>query len=157
MLAGFVLAHATWSVSDLPKGDLLVPMAIYEKSGQRQLERFSALTQEQAITAGKDAMKAHDQDVDAWAFSREGQFLESGKYVSVVTVEAKTKDMPTSIVFVQKFQPYATGHFQLIGAPTVSIGGIQVSDPDAKKYILQLMAGIRSHPKAAENWDNWTK
>jgi len=57
ILAGFTLAHATWSVSDLPTGELLVPMAIYEKSGQRQLERFSAPTQLQAITAAKTAMK----------------------------------------------------------------------------------------------------
>ena len=35
-LAGFVLAHAVWSVSDLPQGELLVPLALIEKAGQRK-------------------------------------------------------------------------------------------------------------------------
>ena len=45
LLAGFVLAHAAWSVSDLPKGQLLVPLAVVETGGQRQLLRFEAQTQ----------------------------------------------------------------------------------------------------------------
>ena len=35
LLVGFVLAHAAWSVSDLPRGQLLVPLAIVEKHGER--------------------------------------------------------------------------------------------------------------------------
>jgi len=35
-LAGFVLAHAAWSISDVPRGELLVPLAIVERQGQRQ-------------------------------------------------------------------------------------------------------------------------
>lgn len=31
LLAGFVLAHAAWSVSDLPEGQLLVPLAMIEE------------------------------------------------------------------------------------------------------------------------------
>jgi len=30
LLAGFVLAHAVWSVADLPSGELLVPLAVIE-------------------------------------------------------------------------------------------------------------------------------
>lgn len=53
LLAGFVLAHAAWSVSDLPRGERLVPLAVVETAGQRQLLRFEAPTQEQAISDGK--------------------------------------------------------------------------------------------------------
>jgi len=65
--------------------------------------------------------------------------------------------MAASIIFVQKFEPYSTGHFQLIGKPVVSVGGIQVSDREAQQYIDLLMAGVRSHSKAAGNWDKWIK
>lgn len=41
-LAGFAFAHAAWSVSDLSEGELLVPLALIEKSGERQLLRFEA-------------------------------------------------------------------------------------------------------------------
>ena len=53
LLAGFVLAHGAWSASDLPKGELLVPLAVVETGGQRQLLRFEAQTQEQSIAEGK--------------------------------------------------------------------------------------------------------
>ena len=156
MLAGFVFAHATWSVSDLPAGNLLVPLAIVEKSGQRQLLRFEAPTQVQAISEAKAQLQEHETEFDAWAFAREGQFQESGKQVDVITVEAKTKDMVQSVVFVQRFQPFSTGRFLLVGEPMVSIGGKQVSDADAKRFLAQLHAGIKSHGKAIEHWNQWT-
>ena len=40
-LAGFVLAHAVWSVSDLLEGELLVPLAMTEKRGQRAIRSRS--------------------------------------------------------------------------------------------------------------------
>ena len=74
----------------------------------------------------------------------------------MITVEAKTKDMVQSVVFVQRFQPFSTGRFLLVGEPMVSIGGKQVSDADAKRFLAQLHAGIKSHGKAIEHWNQWT-
>lgn len=34
LLAGFVFAHAAWSVSDLPEGQLLVPLAMIEEGSE---------------------------------------------------------------------------------------------------------------------------
>jgi hypothetical protein len=53
LLAGFILAHAAWSVSDLPEGDFLVPLAIVETGSERKLVRFDSETQEQAIAECK--------------------------------------------------------------------------------------------------------
>src|SRR5689334_1387184 len=97
LLAGFVLAHAVWSVSDLPKGDLLVPLAIIEKNGQREVLRFEAETQAEAINEGKATLVKHQADADAWAFAREGQFKEDGKYVDVISVDAWAKGMAAPI------------------------------------------------------------
>src|SRR3990172_4176806 len=88
LLAGFVLAHAAWSVSDLPKGELLVPLAIVEKNGQRQLLRFEAQTQEQAIAEGKTTLTNRQPELDAWAFGREGLMPEGTGKVDVLTVDA---------------------------------------------------------------------
>jgi hypothetical protein len=68
-LVGFVLAHAAWSVSDLLEGELLVPLAMTEKAGQRELHRFAAETREQAIASSKTAMGELSAKVDAWAFA----------------------------------------------------------------------------------------
>jgi len=159
-LAGFVLAHAAWNVSDLPNGELLVPLAIVERSGHRQLLRFEADTQEKAIAEGKATLAAHEGDIDAWAFAREGQMQVGGKYVDVLTVEAKQKGSSTSIVFIQRFEPFASGKFKLLGAPTVAIGGDVlprkvVSSTAAATILAQLQAGVQTHAKAVEHWQEW--
>ena len=155
LLAGFVFAHAAWSVSDLSEGELLAPLAILEKSGQREIFRFEAETQEQAIFEGKVMLSTRERDVDAWAFAREGQMQERERYVDVLSVEAKTSDMLESIVFVQRFQPFSKGKFLLLGDPLVSIGGKAVSEIEEKQLINQLRIGIQSHSQAAEQWNEW--
>src|SRR4051812_395451 len=71
-LAGFALAHAAWSISDTEDGELLCPLAVVEsKDGARRLMRFEADTQEEAIVAGKAAMRDATGDAAAWAFARE--------------------------------------------------------------------------------------
>lgn len=156
-LAGFVLAHAAWSVSDLPQGDLLVPLAIVEKSGERQLLRFEADSQTLAIEKGKEILAQHDKELDQWAFAREGQVSEDSHNIDVLTVEAKARGVSSSVVFVQRFQPYSTGRFRLVGAPAVVIDGKSQSEEQAKPYLDRLYAGVQSHSKAAEHWREWSK
>ena len=158
LLAGFVLAHAAWSVSDLPKGDLLVPLAVVEKAGKRQLIRYEAETQGEAISKGKAEMKQMSAaaDVDAWAFAREGQFKEGDKYVNVISVDAWAKGMTTPISFVQKFQPYASGRFKLFGEPWVVIDGKVQDSSISKDLIAKVKRGVQSQSKAAEHWSEWT-
>ena len=79
LLAGFVLAHAAWSVSDLPKGELLVPLAIVEKNGQRQLLRFEAPTQAQAIAEGKVLEGAEAARVVSWLYDGVRQHPKAGQ------------------------------------------------------------------------------
>jgi hypothetical protein len=154
-LAGFAFAHATWSVSDLPKGELLVPMAIVERSGQRQLLRFEAKSQELAISEGKAALAQHPE-LDAWAFVREGQLKDGGVYTDVLTVEAKAHGMSESVVFVQRFRPFAEGKFKLVGQPTVLIGGKALSQEESARLLKGLYAGVQSHARAAEHWLEWS-
>lgn len=154
-LAGFVLAHAVWSVSDLLEGELLVPLAMTEKAGQRELHRFEAETQEQAIASGKTAMGKLSGKVDAWAFAREGQFSEGSGYVDVISVDAWAKGLTASISVVQKFRPFASGKFGLLGDPWVVTDG-NFQNPSASSDLLtKLKHAIQSHPKAAEHWSEW--
>ncbi|HET6431572.1 hypothetical protein [Dyella sp.] len=155
ILAGFVFAHAAWSVSDLPKGEHLVPLAVVETAGQRQLLRFEAETQEGAIIRGKASLRENEGSFDEWVFAREGQVLESGRYVDVLTIEGKAKGMTQSVIFVQRFQPFSTGQFKLVGEPVVSIGGKEIAPNESKQLIEKLYAGARTHTKAAKLWGHW--
>lgn len=154
-LAGFALAHAAWSVSDLLEGEFLVPLAMIEKGGRRELHRFAAETQEQAIANGKTAMDKLSAKVDAWAFAREGQLNEGNGYADAISVDAWAKGMTAPISFVQKFRPLASGKFGLLGDPWVVIDG-KLQDPSASGDLLtKLKSGIQSHSKAAEHWSEW--
>jgi hypothetical protein len=154
-LAGFVFAHATWSVSDLLNGELLIPLAIVENSGRRRLLRFEAETQELAINKGKATLASLTEG--AWAFAREGQIKEHGLYVDVLTIEAKDQSTHESVLFVQRFQPFSSGTFKLIGEPMVVVGGKALPEIEAGPILRKLSSGVQSHVKAAEQWSSWSK
>jgi len=156
LLAGFVLAHAAWSVSDDP--ELLVPLAIVERSGQRELMRFEADTQSEAVAHGKDKMAALGNDVDDWAFAREGLANENGEKVDVISLDIGVKGSTQRITLIQRFEPYAKRHhFRLLGEPGVLIDG-RLQDPTKVKDILATVRrGVAQHSKAAALWDGWHK
>ena len=155
LLAGFVLAHAAWSVSDLPKGQLLVPLAIVETGGKRQLLRFEAQTQEQAITEAKATLAKRQGQLDAWAFVREGLMPEGSRKVDVLTVDAWARGMTRPITFVQKFSPYSSGAFRIKGDAIVVVGGKLVEGAEATELVKRLHEGVSQHPKAGQLWHGW--
>ena len=155
LLAGFALAHASWSISDLPKGELLCPVAVIEKSGQRQLVRFEAESQEKAIREGKAAMAKFQSEVDAYAFAREGQYKENGRYVDVILVDAWAKGMAKPVNLIQKIKPFSSGKFQIVGEPWVVVNGKQLDGPQAALLVSQLQSGIKQHGAVAPLWATW--
>jgi hypothetical protein len=82
ILAGFALAHAAWSISDTP--DLLVPLAVLERNGKRELMRFEADAQEEAVKRGKTGMAQLPEDCDRWAFAWEGLLNDKGNKIDVI-------------------------------------------------------------------------
>ena len=56
MIAGYVLAHASYSVSDLEDGELLVPFAVVQSVNGQEVIRFEAETQEEAISNAKSKL-----------------------------------------------------------------------------------------------------
>jgi hypothetical protein len=155
LLAGFVLAHAAWSVADLPPGELLVPLAVIDKGGQRQLLRFQSDTQALAIADGKATLAKHQANLDAWAFGREDQISEASGTVDVLTIDGWAKDMAQPVTFVQKFRRGPPGSFRLLGEPTVAVDGKAVEGAEASQLLKTLNEGIRQHPKAGALWQGW--
>lgn len=156
LLAGFVLAHAAWNVSDLPKDALLCPLAIVEKDGKRQLFRYEAPTQAEAIAHGKSAMVEATKSADAWAFARDGLLPEGGKKVDVLLVDFWAKGMTAPVTLVQKYEPFArSGAFKVIGAPVVVIGGVEQKPEQVKELLQVVWQGVSQHPKAGSLWDGW--
>lgn len=156
LLAGFVLAHAVWSVSDLPEGELLVPLAVIEADGERQLVRFEAETQEEAIANGKARMVEVQASSSTWALAREGLMRSrDGSAIDVIIVEAWEPGMDEPLTFIQPFQPFATGEFKLLGSAVPVVDGQMLSEEAAPPYLAVLHRGITGHSKVAPLWPTW--
>jgi hypothetical protein len=156
VLAGFALAHAAWSASDLPEGELVVPLAFVQQGEGRELMRFEAATQQEAVANGKAAMAAAKAHSDAWAFAREGLFPRDGKKVDVFVVDCWAKGMSAPISFIQQFEPFAARRrFRIIGEPMLVVDGEMQSPAAALPVLKRLREGIHSHPKVASLWSSW--
>ena len=156
VLAGFVLAHAAWSISDVEPGELLVPLAIVERGGQRQLTRFESETQEAAIARGKRAMADATKTADAWAFAREGLMPSGSGKVDVLVVEFWAHGMSQPAILLQQFRPLqADQASRLIGEPEVSISGRILDSAAAKPLLEHVHHGVQSHGKVAPLWAGW--
>ena len=158
LVAGFALAHAAWSVSDLPDTELLAPLAISEHAGQRRLTRFEAATQEAAILRGKATMAA-DTESDAWAFAREGatRGLGGGPPQDVLLVDFWARGMAAPLTLIQPFERIGPGRpFRLVGTPRiVEASGRQLAEAQAAAVRAGVLQGVETHPKVAPLWPTW--
>lgn len=158
-LAGFALAHAAWSISDMEDGELLCPLAVIEThSGERRLMRFAADTQEAAIMAGKTAMREASADAAAWAFAREAVWRKMGieQAGDVLAVDFWATGMPGPATIMQHFNRAANGsRFRIGASPTLVFDGIRLSADAAAPSIAAIMAGVGAHTAVAELWPTW--
>lgn len=158
-LAGFALAHAAWSISDTEDGELLCPLAVVEaRDGTRRLVRFEADTQEEAIIAGKTAMREAAHDAAAWAFAREAAWRKMGSDQAgdVLAVDFWATGMSSAATIMQHFNRAANGgRFRIGGVPLLVVGGIQLATDVASPSITAIMDGVRAHAAVAELWPTW--
>jgi hypothetical protein len=158
-LAGFALAHAAWSLSDTEDGELLCPLAVVEaRDGERRLLRFEADTQEQAIIAGKTAMREATGEAAAWAFAREGAWRKMGseRAGDLLAIDFWATGMPSTATLTQPFNRATNGgRFRVGGVPTLVVGDTLLSTEVAIPSITAIMAGVKSHAAVAELWPTW--
>jgi hypothetical protein len=158
-LAGFALAHAAWSISDLEDGDLLCPLALVEQhDGARRLIRFEADTQEQAILAGKAAMRSATSAAAAWAFAREGAWgrIVGDSSVDVLALDFWGSGMTAAATLIQPFYRAANGgRFRIGSVPSIVVGGTVLSTEVASPSLETIVTGVHSHAMVTTLWQSW--
>lgn len=157
-LAGFALAHAAWSISDLASGQTLTPFVLSEEGGARELMRLEMPTPKAAIEEGKRAIQALSERVDAWAFARDGilRMRDVPSAQHVLAVEFGSRDADVRHVVIQVYEPFAADHrFRMLGQPMITRGGELLSEQETRALFEQIEAGIREHPAVAELWPQW--
>lgn len=150
LFSGFALAHAAYSICDVPAGQLLIPLFIAEHQGKREVRRFEAATQEEAITTAKRHIEAVEGTLDLWTFSREGSMvLADDSRSDVISVDASSAVFRRRLSIIQSFR--RTSHsdgFALVGTPLVALDGGELSSEDESECCRILDQGFAMHPAA---------
>jgi hypothetical protein len=158
-VAGFVLAHAAWSLSDCEDDDLLCPLAMVEQhDGARRLLRFEAETQEAAIVSGKAAMRDASGTCAAWAFAREGAWRAMGSenFGDVLAIDIWGDGMAGTATLVQPFERSRRGaRFRIGGAPKLVLGDRVLERDSAAAIVALIVAGVSAHAMVAQLWPTW--
>ncbi|MDQ2768034.1 MAG: hypothetical protein M3Y30_12860 [Gemmatimonadota bacterium] len=158
-LAGFALAHAAWSMSDLDDGDHLCPLALVEQhDGARRMTRFEADTQESAIIAGKVAMRNATTVAAAWAFAREGAWgkMRGDASVDVLALDFWGSGMAAAATLIQPFYRATNGgRFRIGSAPSLLVGENVLAPDVATPSLVTIMAGVHSHAMVTTLWSTW--
>ncbi|MGH7621315.1 MAG: hypothetical protein ACREMU_03160 [Gemmatimonadaceae bacterium] len=158
-VAGFALAHAAWSLSDGEDGDLLCPLAVIEqRDGARRLMRFEADTQEDAIIAGKAAMREASVSSAAWAFAREGAWRAMGGDGAgdVLAIDLWAADMAGVATLMQPFERARRGaRFRIAGVPKIVVGDRLLERDAAATIVEGIVAGVSAHAIVAKLWPTW--
>lgn len=146
-LAGYALAHAAWSVED---GETLIPLALVEVDGSRELIRFEGL-------AGSPdfLIRSHLRGTLV------GESMAAVVLDAKVTPEGGTRTDalmaeilgPTAVPRATVVQPYVRGRrrFGVVGTRhgirllDPGIGGVPLDRVDACQ--AELLKGARAHPE----------
>ena len=156
LIAGYALAHATWSVSDASETELLCPLAMVDTNGKRQLIRVEGESQEKAIAAGKAKYAEWSATSSAWAFARENVVREATGPIDVISVDFWAVGMPRPQTVMQRFRrATSSAGFKLLGSPQLVLDGALQSPGQAEREITRVLAGVMQHPKVCDLWPTW--
>ena len=154
-LAGFLMAHALWSVSDLPAGQDYTPQAICETSdGDRQLTTFDGANAEESYAKLRD-----------FASSETGRYAECALARTTVVASGEVK-APALVIdlfagpeplltIVQPFRPTASGGFRLLGPELMLAGHEQLPPRISDDASIALRDGAGDHPGMQDKWAEW--
>lgn len=156
LIAGYVLAHGGYSVSDLEKDELLIPFAVTQSGESQEVIRFEAETHEEAIENAKAELKRLRDSVDIYGFAREGTMRSGdGEGVDVISVEAWEKGLSNHVIVIQPFKPNnGNEEFRILPGMKVVIDSKTIDGDLEEQFIGMVREGITYHP-AGEKWSTW--
>jgi hypothetical protein len=148
-LAGFIAAHAIWSVSD---GETLIPMLGSEDAaGERKLTRFMTEKLEDGVAQGRKAMADDKRRSGRAAFAFDGYITLADGKTDAVFVEARdhASGQPFVIAIPYRHQK-SKGGFAVYKPKLLEV---PESGADANALIEAFWRGVDSHEKAAPVWN----
>lgn len=156
LFAGYTLAHAAYSISDVGEGELLIPFAMTEVGGEQTITRFEADSQADAIASGKRYIASIKEKSDLWTLAREGTMKAvDEKDVDALVVSAGCTNLEETLAVIQPFRPNGgRDEFAILPDAAVVIGGQIEEGEEHIRLLTIVLEGVSYHPKAAL-WKTW--
>jgi hypothetical protein len=119
------MAQVASIASVLKVGELVCPFAVIARGDNRQSIAFEAPSQDEAVSEGWASLERYKDDVDLWAFAREGLINSPDGKEDVLVVAAWTHGMLEPVVFYRRFLPRTKGGFALAGPGWRVLSGVR--------------------------------
>jgi hypothetical protein len=138
------------------RGRSSMPSGSRRKYQGRELIRFEAETQQEAIHSGKAATWRFMRERSIWAFARDGIIREADEPVDAISVELWGPGMESPVLIIQTYEPFAKKrHFKVRGRSRLIVDGQLVSDVNADLALKVGRQGLDSHSSVAPLLRQW--
>lgn len=150
-LAGFLAAHAVWSISD---GEILIPIYGYaSNSGERIMERLAHEQLEDAVVAGKDMLESNPTNSLASVLIYDGRItLDIGKVDALIVEFRNYQEDKGAVTVALPYTPRTEGNTFAIHRPKI----IEMSGhlkADTQSIFESFFKGVDQHEKGSGIWN----
>lgn len=157
-LAGFLMAHGFWTLSEQSAGDSYVPQALCETSaGERRLVSFDAPTPEQSLEEARGFMGSAAGQFAECAFSRQTE-IPLGADRSTPALVIQLTGNGRDITILQPYRPASAAEgFRLLGDEVLLDERGPLPPGEANSAIASLREGAADHPGTEQSWSDWNR
>jgi hypothetical protein len=161
LLAGEVLAHAAWSISEAPEGEVLIPLAGILREGKVELIRFvpEELPEEFSgdfIAFARRQLQDQQGKLEAWTLAYDTRVARDQRKVDAIVFEVWGQAMAIPAMFAQPYQPFHSGTFRLLGEPFfLKTATSDAQDTTLSETLRTFRRGVENHHQVAALWDHW--
>ncbi|WP_078119464.1 hypothetical protein [Thiosocius teredinicola] len=150
ILAGYLAAHAVWSVSD---GETLIPIYGYlSGKGERVVERLAYHRLEQGVAARQERLNINLNGYSAAVLVFDGRInLDAGKKDALIVEFRSYGDTPGFVVVAVPYTPLSDHTDFAVHRPKV----LDMSEhlrSDIHNLLDSFFTGVDQHAKAAKIW-----
>ncbi|MFN3468914.1 MAG: hypothetical protein ACK4Z7_04365 [Novosphingobium sp.] len=153
-LAGFLMAHAFWSASELPAGSSYQPQSLCMRSdGNRQLQSFEGASPKEQDEAARAFISGAAAQWPDCAVARQVKVDTPAGEVDALVIDVVQYGGSVMTV-VQAFRPAAQG-FRLLGDELMLSDNGPLPPLPAAQAAAAMREGALDHPGMGEKWQQW--
>ncbi|MCX7282584.1 MAG: hypothetical protein NTX28_00820 [Novosphingobium sp.] len=153
-LAGFLMAHAFWTTSELPPGGSYQPQSLCMRSdGSRQLQSFEGGTPKAQDDAARAFISGGAAQWPDCAIARQVKVGTDGGDVDALVIDVVQYGGSVMTV-VQAFRPAPQG-FRLLGDELVMGDNGPLPPLPAAQAAAAMREGAIDHPGLGDKWQQW--